>query len=140
MGGQTQVIRVEGLLMFLLAYAGASLVHHVHNAQFLSDYPNMPASLSPAGVYAAWLGVSSVGLIGYLFVRRGHQLVGFVTLAVYGVLGFLGLGHYMLAPISAHTLTMNLTIWLEVATAVLLLIAVAGRMARRLRGIVGSGR
>jgi hypothetical protein len=31
------------LLLFpLLAYAMANLLHHVHNAVFLVDYPNMP--------------------------------------------------------------------------------------------------
>jgi hypothetical protein len=35
-----------GVLAFLLACAAASLLHHVHNAEFLQDYPNLPASLS----------------------------------------------------------------------------------------------
>jgi hypothetical protein len=34
------------LLMLLLAYGAASLVHYVHNARFLTDYPNMPHWLS----------------------------------------------------------------------------------------------
>jgi hypothetical protein len=41
-----------------LAYAAASLVHFVHNAEFLADYPSMPAWLSRATVYGAWLGLS----------------------------------------------------------------------------------
>jgi hypothetical protein len=38
-----------GVLAFLLACAAASLLHHVHNAEFLQDYPNRPASLSRWG-------------------------------------------------------------------------------------------
>lgn len=121
------------LLPLLLAYGAASLFHHVHNAEFLQQYPNMPAWLSPAQVYAAWLGVTLVGVVGYLLVRRGFQLAGLFVIAGYAALGFDGLGHYSVAPLSAHTMTMNLTIWLEVATALLLLVAVAGFLARRMR-------
>jgi hypothetical protein len=108
------------LLILLLAYGAASLVHYAHNAEFLADYPNMPAWLSRAKVYVAWFGVTAIGALGYLLVRRGHQLGGLCVIAVYAALGFDGLGHYRLAPLSAHTAAMNLTIWLEVATAALL--------------------
>jgi hypothetical protein len=118
------------LLPLLLAYAAASLFHHVHNAEFLNDYPHMPVWLSPAGVYGAWLGVSAVGVLGYLLIRWQYPLPGLLALGAYGVLGLAGLGHYAVAPMSAHTLAMNLSIWLEVTTALLLLIAVAIYMLR----------
>ncbi len=133
MSNERFATRTGVLLIPLLAYAAASLFHHVHNAEFLSEYPNMPASLSPALVYAAWLGVTAVGLIGYLLVRRGCQLAGLAALGIYGVLGLAGLGHYTLAPPSAHTMTMNVSIWIEVGTALLLLAAVASLMLRHLR-------
>jgi hypothetical protein len=123
----------RALLILLLAYGVASLFHHVHNAEFLPQYPNMPAWLSPAQVYAAWFGVTLVGAVGYLLVRRGYQLAGLFVIAGYAALGFDGLGHYGVAPLSAHTMTMNLTIALEVATALLLLVAVAGFLAKRIR-------
>ena len=125
-----QKARVEGLLIVLLAYGAASLLHHVHNAEFLHEYPNMPAWISPAGVYAAWLGVTLVGIAGYLLVRRGFRIAGLVVIAAYGALGFYGLAHYGLAPWFAHSATMNLTIGLEAATAALLLVAVAVLLAR----------
>jgi hypothetical protein len=40
------------------------------------------------------------------------------------------LTHYGLAPASAHTAAMNASIWLEVATATLLLVAVTSLMTR----------
>jgi len=93
----------------------------------------MTAWLSPALVHGAWLGVTAVGLAGYFLIRRGYQLAGLAALGVYGALGLDGLGHYTLAPLSAHTFTMNLSIGLEAATAVLLLTAVVGLTLRRLR-------
>lgn len=123
--------RFDLLTVALLAYAAASLAHHAHNAAFLVEYPNMPGWLSPPRVYAAWLGVTSVGLTGFLLVERGHRRAGLVALIAYAALGFLGLGHYRLAPVAAHTLTMNVTIWLEVLTAALLLAAAVQRLRDR---------
>ena len=119
------------LLILLLAYGAASLVHYAHNAEFLADYPNMPAWLSRAKVYVAWFGVTAIGVLGYLLVRRGHQLGGLCVIAVYAAIGFDGLAHYRLAPLSAHTATMNLSIWLEVATAALLFTAAVGLAAKQ---------
>ena len=124
---------MRALLVLLLAYAGASLLHYAHNAEFLADYPNMPAWLSRTKVYAAWLAVTALGAIGYLLLRRGHPFAGLSVLGVYAALGFDGFGHYGLAPASAHSATMNLTIWAEAGTAGLLLIAVASLIAKRVR-------
>ena len=128
-----QVTRPDGLLILLLVYAAASLLHHAHNAAFLNDYPNMPAWLTPAGVYVAWLAVTVVGIVGYLLFRRGYRLAGLAAIALYGALGLYGLAHYGVAPASAHTATMHLTIWLEAATGALVLIGVAWLIARELR-------
>lgn len=125
MSSERRATRIDVLLIFLLAHAAASLFHHVHNAEFLSEYPNMPASLSRARVYGAWFAVTAVGLVGYLLIRRKYLLSGLVAVGVYAALGLDGLGHYALAPLSAHTFAMNLSIWLEVTTAILLLAAVS---------------
>lgn len=114
------------LRLLLVAYGAASLLHHVHNAEFLKEYPSMPAWLSPAWIYAAWLAIAAVAVVGYFLVHCGFRLTGLVALAACGMLGLDGFSHYTLAPLSAHTFTMNLTIWLEVSTAALLLITVAG--------------
>jgi hypothetical protein len=132
MGRERSAVRIDVLLIFLLAYGAASLFHHVHNAEHLNEYPNMPTWLSRAQVYTAWFGVTAVGSFGYILIRWQYQLTGLVALGFYGILGLAGLGHYAAAPLSAHTFTMNLTIWLEVATAVLLLIAVSSFMLRLL--------
>jgi hypothetical protein len=132
-GHPRHALRTDLLLICLLAYGAASLFHHVHNAEFLGDYPNMPAWLSPGLVYGAWLGLTAVGLLGYSLLRRGYQLAGLALLSVYGALGLGGLDHYTRAPLSAHTFTMNMTIWLEAATALLVLIVAAGLMLERLR-------
>jgi hypothetical protein len=130
MSDERPPIRHGVLSTLLVAYAVASLVHYGHNAEFLNDYPNMPAWLSRAQVYAAWLGVTAIGLVGYLLARSRYQFAGLIVLAVYGLLGLDGLGHYAVAPLSRHTATMHFTIWLEVASAVLLLAGVASFMLR----------
>ena len=111
------------LIALLALYCAASLAHFVHNAQFLADYPNMPAWLSPLQVMGAWLAVTAVGMLGWLVTRTRWPLSGLVLIAAYAGLGFDGLAHYTLAPMAAHSLAMNLTIWSEVVAAALLLAA-----------------
>jgi hypothetical protein len=59
-----------------------------------------------------------------MLLLRGRG-AGLVLIAIYALLGLGGLDHYTLAPISAHTLAMNSTIWLETATGIALLALVA---------------
>lgn len=134
MGNHSQARGVDvPLIVFLLTYTAASVFHYTHNAVFLDQYPNMPAWLSPTQIYATWFAVTGTGLVGYLLLRRGYRFTGLTVLAAYGALGLDGLGHYHLAPLSVHTFTMNLTIWLEAVTAMLVLVAVATLMVERLR-------
>lgn len=121
----------DKLLIVLLAYCSASLIHFAHNAVYINEYPNLPAWITVTGVNVTWLGITSIGLVGYLLFYRGKRLLGLATLAVYGVIGLDGLGHYSLAPISAHTFTMNLTIWLEAITAVIVLIVIASMIIKQ---------
>lgn len=89
-----------------------------------AEYPNMPSWISRLDVYLAWMGLASIGGIGYALFRRGWETPGLVVLALYTCLGFDGLPHYTRAPFAEHTATMNLTILFEVAAAALLLLAV----------------
>jgi len=121
------------LLPALLAYAAASLFHHVHNATFLSAYPNLPAWLSRTDVYLAWAAVTCVGVLGYLLLRARHAVSGLTLLGVYALLGLAGLDHYARAPVAEHSALMNLSIGCEVLTAVTLLGVVAAHLAALLR-------
>jgi hypothetical protein len=127
------------LLPALLAYAAASLFHHLHNGLFLASYPNLPAWLSPARVYAAWGVVTAVGVLGYLLLRLRRRSSGLVILGVYAILGLAGLDHYARAPLAAHSRMMNLSIGCEVATALLLLVVVAAELAALVRGRARHG-
>jgi hypothetical protein len=115
--------------MLMLIYTTASLLHLVHNATYLHEYPNMPPWLTALGVYSVWCAVAFVGLLGFWIYRRVHRIAGLVLIAVYAALGFAGLDHYVVAPVSAHSWAMHLTIALEVASAGCLLIAVIARAA-----------
>jgi hypothetical protein len=118
------------LLALLLVYGGASLIHFVHNAEFIAEYPNLPSSWSRADVYLAWITLTLVGIVGWLVTSRGY-LIGLVFLAAYAALGLDSLGHYILAPLSAHTFAMNATILFEVTAAGLVLVEVVRQVARR---------
>ena len=102
----------------------------MHNAEYLQDYPNLPASLSRGRVYAAWAGEAAVGAGGWVLQRLNFRKTGLAAMTLYALTGFAGLAHYTLAPPSAHTLAMNATIWLEFVTAAFLLIAVLGNFFR----------
>ena len=112
------------LPILLLVYMTASLIHFVHNAEFLAEYPNLPTTWTHSGVYLAWVGMTVVGLAGWTLRSLGYRLLGLLLLAVYAVLGLDSLGHYVVAPFSAHTEIMNLTILLEVTAAALVLLAI----------------
>ena len=121
----------RSLLALVVIHAAASLLHFVHNATFLADYPNMPDWITPGGVYAVWLGEAAIGAAGVILLMRGRTMIGLALIAIYAVLGLGGLDHYTLASISAHTLAMNATIWLETATGLILLgFAVTAMTAR----------
>jgi hypothetical protein len=109
------------LLAILVAtYCGASLLHFAHNGIYIADYPNMPPSITAPGVYGVWLGQTAIGASGCLLLWRGWRIAGLLVIAFYAALGFDGLLHYLLAPVSAHTAMMNFTIWFEIAAAALL--------------------
>jgi hypothetical protein len=133
MDGQLPIRRVDPVPVLLLLYGAASLLHFAHNAVFLDAYPNLPTWISSGGVWLSWLGVASLGVLAYVSLRLGHTLVGLTLAAIYASLGFDGLVHYRLAPIAAHTLAMNLTIWFEVAMAAVLMAAVAVRLFSHLQ-------
>ena len=123
--------RQRTLFVLALVYAVASFIHFTHNAEFIADYPNMPAGWSRSGVYLAWVALTALGAVGLLLVARGHRIVGLLVLAVYAALGLDSLGHYVLAPISAHSFAMNSTILLEVTAAALVLVEVLRQLGRR---------
>lgn len=111
------------LFILLLIYCAASLIHFIHNAEFLSDYPGLPASWTSTGVYLAWAGMTLIGVVGWLLTRRGYWIAGLITIIVYAICGLDSLAHYIVAPMSEHTLMMNVTILLEVSAASMVLVS-----------------
>jgi hypothetical protein len=112
-------------------YAAATLLHFAHNAQYLTQYPNLPSTWSRAVVYGAWGCVMALGLFGYGVYAFGHRNFGRTVLGLYATLGFGGLLHYTRAPMAHHSATMNITIWAEAVAGTLLLATVValGRVA-----------
>jgi hypothetical protein len=108
----------------LLLYLAASLLHFVHNAENVQEYPNLPQWISRSSVYLAWLGITAVGVLGFVLYRSRRYVSGLILLGLYAAVGFDGLLHYTRAPFASHTHTMSFTILFEVAVAGILLIAV----------------
>lgn len=121
------------LLVLLIVYCIASLIHFVHNAEFVADYPNLPAWLTRPKVYLAWLVITSVGVAGLVFLRLHLRVLGLLMIAVYAALGFAGLDHYWMAPVDAHSAAMNATIGFEVVSAAALLVTTLLLAVRNLR-------
>jgi hypothetical protein len=116
-----------------VAYFLTSLGHFAHNAEFICEYPNLPGWLTRAKVYAAWLAITAVGLLGLVCLRRQWPLVGLLLVAAYAAMGFDGLGHYAVAPMELHTWGANVTILSEVAAAALLLPATLYLLLQQVR-------
>jgi len=127
------LIQRDWLLIILIVYCSASLLHFLHNGVYIDEYPNLPDWISAGGVYITWFGITGIGIVGYLLIYYGKRFIGLVICAVYGAIGLDGLGHYSLAPISAHTFTMNFTIWLEAITAMIVLVVVISMMINHFR-------
>ena len=117
----------------LVLYAAASLLHFAHNAEYLTQYPNLPPSWSRADVYIAWCFLTALGVTGYVLYRRGNRGVSVALLSVYAGLGFGGLLHYTRAPVNHHSTMMNVTIWTEVVAAALVLMNLAVVAAQGVR-------
>jgi len=118
--------------LFLL-YTVASLLHFIHNAEYVDSYPNLPAWISRASVYAVWLAVAGAGLLGLLLCRSGRYAFGLPLLVLYALAGLDGLLHYTRAAPSAHSAAMNFTILFEAVVAAALLVAVYDAARRRFR-------
>jgi hypothetical protein len=120
-------------IVLVAAYFATSLGHFAHNAEFICEYPNLPVWLTRAKVYAAWLAITSVGLLGFILMQNKLVVAGLLLVAIYAALGFDGLGHYAVAPMELHTLGANVTILSEVAAAALLLPATVYLLVSHLR-------
>ena len=124
MSDRDPVVGRSILLPMMGLYGVAGLMHFVHNAVYLHDYPNLPPWLTSTGICAAWCATTAVGVLGYWLYRRLSRRAGLLTIAFYAALGLGGLDHYAVAPIGAHSTVMNLTIVVEVVCAAALLAVV----------------
>ena len=133
----TSSILPRPIWLFVALYFAASLAHFSHNAEYIASYPNMPSWLTREQVYAAWLAITGVGVVGFALARLGWNSAGAACLLAYGAFGLDGLAHYSLALCSEHTLATNLTIWAEAATGAALAICCGAFIASNLHARPG---
>lgn len=119
------------LLVLTAVYFVATLAHFGHNAEYIAFYPGMPGWLTREKVYLAWLAVTGLGFVAFVFARLALPALALLFLALYGAFGLDGLAHYTLALCSEHTLLANITIWSEAITGVVLLLTSAVLFTRR---------
>lgn len=115
----------------LLLYLAASLLHFTHNAEYVQDYPNLPGWITRNSVYLTWLGITAVGVLGYVLYQSRRIVPGLILLALYAAAGLDGLLHYTLAPMANHTHAMNFSIWFEVVVAAIVLAYLAVLVVRK---------
>ena len=121
------------LLVLMIVYGAASLLHFVHNALYIQEYPNLPKWITPLAVYASWCAIAAIGILGYRLYRKVSHALGLLVIAIYALLGFGGLDHYVIAPIGAHSSAMNATIIAEVSAVSALLIFLAHSLLTQLK-------
>jgi hypothetical protein len=121
------------LSALVVSYLAASLLHFAHNAEYLSDYPNLPLWLTRLDIYLAWSGLAAICIAGYVLYRIGRELIGLSLLGICAAFGFDGLLHYTRAPFDAHSAAMNFTIWFEVVAAAVLLLTVLAQFMIHVR-------
>jgi hypothetical protein len=126
----TDVSLLTALMAF---YVVASLIHFIHNAEYLQSYPGLPMSWTRLGVYAAWALMTCVGVCGWMLVRSGRVIAGLLLIAVHAAGGLDSLGHYVVAPFSAYTFGMHATILLEVSAAALVMLECVRLLLRTTR-------
>lgn len=129
------------LIGALIVYAFASLFHHVHNATFLTVYPNLSPSLSVLNVYAAWAAVTTIGVVGFVLLRLQYIGPALLAFAIYGACGLDGLAHYIIADFFSHTPMMNASILMEVVSGIVLicLAAATAMHAKRIGALRSAG-
>ncbi len=129
---EIQLPRFRVLAILSLLYLLASLIHFIHNAEFIAHYPGLPESWTRIGVYLVWLGLTAVGVSGWLFLKKGYHIAGLLLVMIYAMLGIDSLGHYVVAAMGEHTLAMNVTILLEVTAAGLVFIEALRLLIKRI--------
>lgn len=96
---------------------------------FLPEYRE--PTWTTGSIVGSWSLVTAIGLLGYALYRQGRRTAAYPLLAAYGLLGLLGLAHYMTVPIWEFSARINVLILLEAAAAAGLLSTLLAWYLRR---------
>jgi membrane-bound acyltransferase YfiQ involved in biofilm formation len=103
----------------------------MHSTVFIDEYANTAGWISAVGVTIAWIGITCILLVCCLLILRDKRYIGLIAVAAFGAFSFDGLGHYSLQPVSAHASIINITVWIEVVTAWIVLLIITGLIVKK---------
>lgn len=121
--------RLDQLRLLLIVNIAASALHFADNAVFLPQYREPTWTRGP--IIASWILITAVGLLGYALYRLGHRKAAYTILLAYGLMGLLGLTHYLTVPIWEFSARINTFILLEATAAAGLLATILAWNIRR---------
>lgn len=103
-------------IVFFTAVA-VSVVHYTDNYLAFDRYPQggPGPEIGADTIWIAWVVLTSFGVAGYAFYRRGRVVPGAALLGVYSLSGLVGLGHYSAPGMSALEWWRHLHIWADIA-------------------------
>jgi hypothetical protein len=77
----------------LVASIASTAVHYSDNAIALDRYP--PDTVTIPGIVVTWVGLTAIGLLGYVLYRRERFPAAQICLAIYSITGISTLAHYL---------------------------------------------
>lgn len=112
----------KSLVALVAANLIASILHFGDNILHFHQYPEPKWISSPHIVDALWFVITPLLLLGWWLARRRHRWPSIAAFWLYGGLSLFVLGHYRFAAPSELSFRINLLIWLEAMTALILIL------------------
>jgi hypothetical protein len=131
----------KNLLRYFLANLAATFIHFADNIIRLHSYPDLPTTQA-SDIALFWLVMTPFGLAGYWLYRKGERRLSFYSFYLYCIMNLIALGHYLPSRLRGgfmnYGFEIHLFIWLEAATALVLLWQVVG-LARKEKAPQSAG-
>jgi hypothetical protein len=126
-GAARWAVRKNWLLALFLINFWATLLHFLDNIVDLHAYPDLPTTRA-YDIALYWLVMTPFGIAGYVIYQRYAHRAAYYLFYIYCVMNLVVVGHYtqtrLQGSVFDYEFKVHLFIWLEVVTALALLIYV----------------